>query len=60
MAKYGTPEQKKEANEALSRGQTYGYGPNQNVFEKMGTYNMNYKNAFVNRKKEQSFKRLSI
>jgi hypothetical protein len=58
MAKYGTPEQKKEANEALSRGQTYGYGPNQNVFEKMGTYNMNYKNAFVNRQIEKKNKAL--
>ncbi len=26
----------------LAKGQTYGYGPNQNVFEKMNTYNTNY------------------
>ena len=59
MAKYGTPEQKTKARDALAKGQTYGYGPSQNVFEKMNTYNTNYRTNFVNRqieKKKQALK----
>ena len=50
---HGTTQQKKEAQKALDKGQTYGYGPNQSVFEKMNTYNTNYRTAFVNRQIEK-------
>ena len=38
---------RENAEKALAKGQTYGYGPNQNVFEKLGTYDRNYKTTFV-------------
>ena len=53
MAKYGTPKQKTKAKDALAKGKTYGYGNNQNVFEKIGTYNRNYRTNFVNKQIEK-------
>ena len=42
-AKYAKDKKDREdAQKALDKGQTYGYGPNQSVFEKMNTYNTNY------------------
>ena len=42
-AKYAKDKKDREdAEKALAKGQTYGYGPNQSVFEKMNTYNTNY------------------
>ena len=53
-AKYAKDKKDREdAQKALDKGQTYGYGPNQNVFEKMNTYNTNYRTAFVNRQIEK-------
>ncbi len=53
-AKYAKDKKDREdAQKALDKGQTYGYGPNQSVFEKMNTYNTNYRTAFVNRQIEK-------
>ena len=42
-AKYAKDKKDREdAQKALAKGQTYGYGPNQSVFEKMNTYNTNF------------------
>jgi len=59
-AKYAKDKKAREdAEKALAKGKTYGYSPNQNIFEKMGTYNRNYRTNFVNRqidKKKQALK----
>jgi len=53
-AKYAKDKKDREdAEKALAKGQTYGYGPNQSVFEKMNTYNTNYRTNFVNRQIEK-------
>jgi hypothetical protein len=42
-----------EAEKALAKGQTYGYGPNQTYFQKMGTktrnYNINQRKKYIDR-----------
>ena len=49
---------RKEAEKALAKGQTYGYGPNQNVFEKMNTYNTNYqRKANLDLAKKRAFQK---
>ena len=49
---------REDAQKALDKGQTYGYGPNQSVFEKFGTYDRNYKTNFVNRQIDKKKKAL--
>ena len=53
-AKYARDKKaREEAKKALAKGQTYGYGPNQTYFQKMGTktrnYNINQRNKYINR-----------
>jgi len=58
MSKYGTAQQKKDAQKALDQGKTYGYGGNQNVFDKMKTNRINRNITWATKNKAKKTKAL--
>ena len=58
MSKYGTTKQKLEAQKALDKGKTYGYGGNQSIYEKMKTNRINRNINWATKNKEKKTKAL--